>query len=305
MATAGDPMRSASAVISLALLVFIPARAAEPPSLTKVDPTKVDPIKAGPQGFTSDFANVIKDSEREQIDHDCNNYLAATRVAIGVVTVPGLKGRPIASFARELYDGWGFGKNNNTEGVLIILSIADKQSRIEVGRGLAQLVPSKLADETLRAGQMLLKGGKYGEAALQMARAIGDAVSKTEGVSIDKPMSASAPDPTAATQATPQAPQGSERKEYYMPFMGMMPLEVMIFMIVFLALAFVYLPIQLIIIAWRAFRTPRASAGLGDRSLGDASDDSISDSVGTGLYDSGSDTASSGVGTIRVAAMPL
>ncbi len=89
-----------------------------------------------PQGYVNDFAGVIDQYSRAQIE----DYLARLEenrsIEIAVVTVKSLEGDEINSYAERLFQKWGIGKKGVDNGLLILIAVDDRQWRIEVGYGL-------------------------------------------------------------------------------------------------------------------------------------------------------------------------
>lgn len=56
------------------------------------------------------------------------------------VTVPALHGEPIEEFALRLGNGWGIGRDELDNGVVVVVAPAEKMVRIEVGQGLEGLL---------------------------------------------------------------------------------------------------------------------------------------------------------------------
>lgn len=86
--------------------------------------------------YVNDSANVL--------DYDLENYIISTNKSLNsqtgaqivVVTVNSLEGKEIEEYANELFRQYGIGNKTKNNGVLILLSINDRKSRIEVGYGL-------------------------------------------------------------------------------------------------------------------------------------------------------------------------
>ncbi len=57
------------------------------------------------------------------------------------VTVKSLEGEPIEDVANDLFHAWGIGQKNKDNGVLFLLVIGDRRSRLEVGNGLEPILP--------------------------------------------------------------------------------------------------------------------------------------------------------------------
>ena len=58
-----------------------------------------------------------------------------------LVTLPSLEGEPIEDVANVLYRQWGVGKKGKNEGILLLLAIDERRSRLEVGYGLEPILP--------------------------------------------------------------------------------------------------------------------------------------------------------------------
>jgi uncharacterized protein len=250
-----------------------------------------DPSKLKREGYISDFAHVIDQPARQRIDQYCSDYLSTTNVTIALVTIPTLNGNPIEDFSNKLFHSWGIGQKDTAEGVMVVLSIKDRKSRVEVGYGLEPYLTDGVVGEILRSAQPLLRQNNYGDAMEQIAHQIGEAVRKGKDVDV----STSPPQPSSR--------QDGGWREINMPGMGMMPLPVFVFMLVFLALALGFYPFMIISSIWRARRTRRTLLGGGATSPGPGNSSSVAGSAvesaswsgGGGLSDSGSGAGSSNV----------
>ena len=85
--------------------------------------------------YVNDLANVIND-DTEQYIIDTNKALAAqTGGQVVVMTVESLDGEAIEDYAHGVFEQYGIGSSDKNNGTLILLSVGDRQSRIELGRG--------------------------------------------------------------------------------------------------------------------------------------------------------------------------
>lgn len=85
--------------------------------------------------FVNDLANVI-DSDTENYIVDTNKSLEAkTGGQIVVMTVKDMDGEAIEDYAHGVFEQYGIGSAEKNNGTLILLSVGDRQSRIELGRG--------------------------------------------------------------------------------------------------------------------------------------------------------------------------
>ena len=88
--------------------------------------------------FVNDFANVI-DAEDEQAIFNMAKSLyesSGNSTQVVVVTIDSLDGNSLEEYANELFNQWGIGSKENDDGVLLLLAVNDRESRIEVGYGL-------------------------------------------------------------------------------------------------------------------------------------------------------------------------
>ena len=139
-----------------------------------------------PQGFVSDFAGVVDPASRQQIDAYCAAVQKATGAQLAFVVLRDLDGEPVEDVANTLYRKWGIGQKGENNGALLLLSVRDKRSRLEVGYGLEPILPDGSAGDILRAMRPSLRQGQYGAAFLVAAHQIGEKVAREKGVTIDE-----------------------------------------------------------------------------------------------------------------------
>ncbi|MBS1825991.1 MAG: TPM domain-containing protein [Acidobacteria bacterium] len=138
-----------------------------------------------PQGFVSDFANVLNPAHRAELERYCSRVQALTGAEIAMVTVPTLDGQPIDDVANSLYRRWGIGKKGKDEGVLFLLVPRDRRMRLEVGYGLEPILPDGYAGTLLRQLRPLLRSQEFGAAMLEAAHQIGTKIASAKNVSLD------------------------------------------------------------------------------------------------------------------------
>ena len=84
--------------------------------------------------YVGDFADILSsETEAWIIQTNLNYERTAERPQVVVVTVPDLQGMTIESYAVALFEKWGIGNKEYDNGVLLLLSVGDRQIRIEVG----------------------------------------------------------------------------------------------------------------------------------------------------------------------------
>ena len=85
--------------------------------------------------FVNDFANVISEEDEQKIMKIGADLYEQTTSQIVVVTIESLDGYDVDEYALELGREWGVGSKDNN-GVVILLSLSDREISIQVGYGL-------------------------------------------------------------------------------------------------------------------------------------------------------------------------
>jgi uncharacterized protein len=140
-----------------------------------------------PEGYVNDFAHVIDANSRAELDRYCRALETSTGVQMALVTLPSLEGEPVEDVANTIFRKWGIGKKGKDEGLLLLLSINDRRSRLEVGYGLEPIVTDGDAGAVLRAMRPYLRQGRYGDALVQAADTLGSKIAQAKGVAIRTP----------------------------------------------------------------------------------------------------------------------
>lgn len=91
--------------------------------------------------FVNDFAGVLDTTDEQYIQLAAVQLQEATTAQVVVVTIQNLQGEPLEDYAYQLFKQWGIGTAEQNNGVLILVAIDDRQSRIEVGYGLEGALP--------------------------------------------------------------------------------------------------------------------------------------------------------------------
>lgn len=100
-------------------------------------------IPPPPRGniYVQDLANVIDPQTEAKIGELGKALEAKTTAQVIVVTVPSLEGQDLESYSLEILRTWGVGQKDKNNGVVILLAMAERKSRIEVGYGLEGDLP--------------------------------------------------------------------------------------------------------------------------------------------------------------------
>jgi len=102
-----------------------------------------------PAGYVTDVARVLSKSEVAEIASRCAELDRKHKAQIAVVIVNSLDSELIEAAALRLFRKWGIGRRGINDGILILLAIGDRQSRIEVGLGLESTVTNDVCSSIL------------------------------------------------------------------------------------------------------------------------------------------------------------
>jgi len=98
----------------------------------------------------TDTAGLLAPRERGQLESRLEAYERASGHQFTLLTVSTLDGEPIEQFAVRVGEQWKLGKKGVDDGLILILAVADRKSRIEVGYGLEGEIPDALASRVIR-----------------------------------------------------------------------------------------------------------------------------------------------------------
>ena len=83
-----------------------------------------------------DQANVIDDVAESQLSQKLIDYKAKTGNEIAILTIESLEGEDDFDYSYRVAQKWGIGSDEANNGALIFIAVSDRQSFIQVGRGL-------------------------------------------------------------------------------------------------------------------------------------------------------------------------
>ena len=86
--------------------------------------------------YVNDYADLLSSETEDYIMSINRNLNYQTKAQVVVVTVENLEGNSLEEYATELFRSFGIGDETLNNGVLILIALEERQSRIEVGYGL-------------------------------------------------------------------------------------------------------------------------------------------------------------------------
>jgi uncharacterized protein len=116
--------------------------------ITKIGAQKSLP-KPNPMRLVNDYAKLLDSYDADKLEKKLIAFDDSTSNQIVVVTVPSLNGEIIEEVAVKTFREWGIGNKKTNNGVLLLIALADKKIRIEVGYGLEGAIPDVVANDII------------------------------------------------------------------------------------------------------------------------------------------------------------
>lgn len=146
---------------------------------------RAEPVKQlRPSGYVNDFANVLDQSTKTQIEDICQQVDVKAHAQIALVTINTLDGSDIESYAVDLFHQWGIGAKSTDRGVLILYAIQDHRARIEVGYGLEPILPDGKVGGFQREAVPLMRSDEYSQALLLVTSRVAEVIAADAGVQL-------------------------------------------------------------------------------------------------------------------------
>jgi uncharacterized protein len=101
------------------------------------------------KGHVNDYANMMSQETRLKIENELKAFEQSDSTQIVILTIPSLEGEVLEQFSIKVAEAWKIGQKGKDNGAILLVSLQDRKTRIEVGRGLE----GKLTD--LMAGRIV------------------------------------------------------------------------------------------------------------------------------------------------------
>ncbi len=138
-----------------------------------------------PHGAVADLANLISARDEQVINSLSQVLWDKAKFGLVIATVPDLGGEDVDGYATKLYEHWGIGVKGSDEGALVLLAVAERKIRIEVGYGsegyLNDAKCGRIIDEL---GMRYFSRGQYSSGLMSVCAGIAGEVQKEKNISI-------------------------------------------------------------------------------------------------------------------------
>jgi len=107
-------------------------------------------IPEKPQAYVNDYAHLLSENTRGQIENTLTDFEKATSTQLVVAIFPSLDGESLEDFSIRLAEKWKIGSKKNNNGIILLIFKEDHKVRIEVGYGLEGALPDIIASQIIR-----------------------------------------------------------------------------------------------------------------------------------------------------------
>lgn len=99
------------------------------------------PPRPTPPRLVNDLGHVLSPQQSQILESRLVALDDSTSNQIAIVTIPSLDGYDVSDYANKLFRAWAIGTKKNNNGILILVAVAERRVRIEVGYGLEGAIP--------------------------------------------------------------------------------------------------------------------------------------------------------------------
>jgi uncharacterized protein len=120
-----------------------------------------------PAGFVNDFAGVVDAQTKSRLETLLSNLKDKTKVEFYVATFDTTGPGDIFDFSRRLSSDWNVGaKNSNTKSLLLVISVATKESFTQFSKRMQSSLPDGVLGDMSQHMRSPLEGGRFSEAVI-------------------------------------------------------------------------------------------------------------------------------------------
>ena len=94
-----------------------------------------------PKSVVTDFTNVLRESEAKKLTQLIDSIEATTGIEYAICIINSLDNHDSRQLATEIGNLWGVGKKYKNNGILILISVEDKETFMATGLGVSEVLP--------------------------------------------------------------------------------------------------------------------------------------------------------------------
>jgi len=147
-----------------------------------VDFPKVTELK-----YVNDYANVMDNDSKQYILSVGKELEDKTGAEATVVVIDSLQGQSVDAYANGIFRKWKIGQKDKNNGLLILLSVKERQWRVEVGTGLEGAITDIYSSRVMNDFAVpKFKQALYGEGLRAAYSTLSDNIAKEYNVTLEK-----------------------------------------------------------------------------------------------------------------------
>ncbi|MFK7907605.1 MAG: YgcG family protein [Chitinophagales bacterium] len=124
-------------------------------------------------GRVNDYGNILSDGVERQLEQRLRIHEDSTSNQVVILTIDALEDEFIEGYAEKVATTWKLGTKGNDNGVLFLVSVADRKMRIEVGYGLEPYLTDAKSSRIIRnVITPYFRQGEYGSGIIEGTNAI-------------------------------------------------------------------------------------------------------------------------------------
>ncbi len=104
----------------------------------------------GDKAWVNDYIALLTTEQKTVLSNELQALEDSVGSQVVVMIIDTLEGMEISDFSLLIANSWGIGRKDYDDGVLILLSMKDRQMRIEVGLGLEKIIPNETAEDIIK-----------------------------------------------------------------------------------------------------------------------------------------------------------
>ncbi len=165
-------------------------------------PALVPPAMNGP---VNDYAGLLDSAEKRQLTDFLTNLSDTKGIQIAVLTLPSLEGDDLERFSIRTVEQWKLGKKGEDNGALLLIAVAEKKIRIEVGYGLESTLTDMQSGSIIRnIIAPAFRSGNYGKGIIGAVQKMANLAAGGDAGEVDEEYASeiSDEDPAAASRSS-------------------------------------------------------------------------------------------------------
>lgn len=101
-------------------------------------------------GYVVDLSNKLTQNQISQLNKKVEAVNQSTKNEMGALVLASMDGENIEDVAQATFRAWGLGKKGLDNGVLVVIAIAERKSRIQTGKGVEGDLPDLKCNDILK-----------------------------------------------------------------------------------------------------------------------------------------------------------